>query len=79
MGYCHADTGEETMSTLQLASDATNRVIVEWNKYPPHFRIIADGLERAYHTESAALRAAQRLCRKHGLELVHELEKADQA
>lgn len=58
------------MSTLQLASDTTNRVIVEWNKYAPHFRVITDdSRSRAYGTEEAAMRAAKRLCKKLGLTL----------
>jgi hypothetical protein len=59
------------MSTLQLAS-ATSVLVVEWNKYPPHFRVVTDGVERKYHTEEAALRAAKRICRQRGLTLVTE-------
>jgi hypothetical protein len=58
------------MATLQLANDTTGRVIVEWNKYAPHFRVIVDGSgARAYHSEEAAMRAAKRFCKKLGLTL----------
>jgi len=58
------------MSTLQLAHTTDNRLIVEWNKYPPHYRVITDHSQsRAYHTEEAAMRAAKRLCRKMNLTL----------
>ena len=61
------------MSTLQLAHDTTNRVVVEWNKYPPHFRVIVEhSHSRAYHSEESAMRAAKRLCKQLGLKLEND-------
>ena len=61
------------MSTMQLASDTTGKLVVEWNKYPPHFRVIVEhGHSRAYHSEEAAMRAAKRLCKKLGLTLAKD-------
>ena len=58
------------MSTLQLASDTTGKLVVEWNKYAPHYRVGVDGgAQNAYHSEEAAMRAAKRLCKKLGLTL----------
>jgi hypothetical protein len=55
------------VSTLQLAHDSSKRLVVEWNKYPPHFRVVTDdSRSRAYGTEEAAMRAAKRLCRRMG-------------
>jgi hypothetical protein len=64
------------MSTLQLAhaSDDLHLLVVEWNKYPPHFRVITDDSRvRTYHSEEAALRAAKRLARK--LNLILKLDR----
>ena len=59
------------MSTLQLAH-AADRVVVEWNKYAPHYRVIIDGHERSYNTKEAAIAAAWRHCRKLKLTLIKD-------
>jgi hypothetical protein len=63
------------VSTYQLAHarDLDHSLVVEWCKYPPHYRVVTDdSRSRGYHTEDAAMRAAKRLCRKLGLTLQQE-------